>query len=77
MSGKIEDPRILSSDFSVCLSRLFAIFTLVLRHCYIHIEAGKTTYPRAGCRFVLRPRVLKQIRKGWTLEINKCMDVVA
>jgi hypothetical protein len=58
------------------LSRLFAIFTLVLRHCYINIEAVKTTYPRTGCRFALRRRVLKQIRKGWRSEIKKYMDVV-
>jgi hypothetical protein len=28
------------------LSRLLALFTLVLRHCYIHIEAAKTEFSR-------------------------------
>jgi len=36
-----------SADAAHCnLSRLLALFTLVLRHCYINIEAAKTGFPR-------------------------------
>ena len=35
------------------LSRLLALFTLVLRHCYIHIEAAKTEFSPQDCSFAL------------------------
>jgi hypothetical protein len=66
MSKKIVDPRIFSGGFSVRLSRLFTIFTLVLRRCYSNIEAVKPASPallelRSTSKCVLKKATLPDL----------------
>src|SRR6266480_1487443 len=42
--GNFDDLRFFAGGFSMDLSRLLALFTLVLRRCYIYIEAARAEF---------------------------------